>query len=212
MYNILLACDSNYYNQWTKNCIRSIQNFVPWIDITVIIVNPDKIDEISDVRYIYDYIIFENEKSKISYYQAVRFLKCADIFPNSELVMSIDCDTLLTDSFSKENFKSVCRIIHVQRHQKDKRWMAGLVTYGDDNNFRNRFKEKLLEIPIENWPWGHDQTVLNKLSEEFDYNKLFVGDWMSFGRGRGKFLTLKGDQKTGSSYLEIYNNIINGIS
>lgn len=211
MYNILLACDTSYYNQWTKNCIKSIKHFVPWVDITVIVVNPYKIEQLPDIKYVFDYVDFKNNSSKIPYYQALRFLKCAEIFPDNSFVMSIDCDTVLTQKFSKEDFVSVCESIHVQRHQKDKRWMAGLVTFGNSIDFRNRIREKLLSIPIEDWKYGWDQEVLKSLSDEFNFKKLMVGDWMSFGRGRGKFLTLKGDQKNSLGYLEIYNEIIGGI-
>jgi lipopolysaccharide biosynthesis glycosyltransferase len=206
MYNILLACDNLYYDRWAKNCIKSIQRFAPWINITVVVVNPNSIEEIANVRYVYDYFNFKNENSKIPYYQAVRFLKCADIFPNNELVMSIDCDTLLTRSFAKEHFISICNNIHVLQHHKVQRWMAGLVTYGRDNIFRNLLKERLLELPIEDWIYGRDQEILNSLSNTFYYNKLKVGDWMSFGKGRGKFLTLKGDQKFTEKYLTNYAN------
>jgi len=209
MYNILLACDSSYYNTWTKNCINSIQKLVPWVTVTVVIVNPINIQELPNVKYIYDYIKFENETSKISYYQAVRFLKCADIFSNNELVMTIDCDTILTTPFSEKEFKSVCETIHIQRHQKDIRWMAGLVTYGQDNNFRKRLQQELLSQPINEWTYGWDQHVLNMLSQEFRYKKLMVGEWMSFGRGKGTFLTLKGDQKTSKGYLNNYNQGLN---
>jgi hypothetical protein len=34
---------------------------------------------------------------------------------------------------------------------------------------------------------------------------------MSFGRGGGIFLTLKGDQKIAESYLEIYNGILKNV-
>lgn len=211
MYNILLASDTSYYNQWTKNCIKSIKHFVPWIDITVIVVNPYEIEKLPDIKYVFDYVDFKNNSSKIPYYQALRFLKCAEIFPDNNLVMSIDCDTVLTKKFSKDEFVSICESIHVQRHQKDKRWMAGLVTYGNSTDFRNRLKEKLLSLPIEDWKYGWDQEVLKSLSDEFIFKKLMVGDWMSFGRGGGKFLTLKGDQKTSLGYLENYNGIIGGI-
>lgn len=211
MYNILLACDTSYYNQWTKNCIKSIKHFVPWIDITVIIVNPYEIEKLPDIQYAFDYVDFKNNSSKVPYYQAVRFLKCAEIFPDNSFVMSIDCDTVLTRKFSKDEFVSICESIHVQRHQKDKRWMAGLVTFGKDTKFRKQFRERLLSFPLENWSYGRDQDVLEEMSFDFAYKKLYVGDWMSFGRGGGRFLTLKGDQKTSPGYLENYNGIIGGI-
>jgi hypothetical protein len=106
---------------------------------------------------------------------------------------------------TEKEFEGVCREISVQRHQKDIRWMAGLVTYGTDNHFRQRLQQELLSRPIEEWTYGWDQDVLDNLSHEFRYKKLMVGEWMSFGRGRGIFLTLKGDQKTSEGYLNNYN-------
>ena len=208
MSNILLACDSNYYQTWTVNCIKSIQKYVPWIKITVVVVNPNNIDEISNVMYVYDYVDFPNEDSKIAYYQAVRFIKCADLFSNNELVMSIDCDTILTKLFSQEEFKTLCSNITVLRHHKADRWMAGLVTYGNTNHFRKKIKDQLLSLSVDQWNYGWDQTILNQLSVEFNYIPTEVGEWMSFGKGRGKFLTLKGSQKVKEKFLNNYNTII----
>ena len=212
MYNILLACDLEYYNTWAINCAKSIQKFTPWINIHIVIVNPGKTyEKIPEVKYYEDHIEFPNDSCKIPYYQAVRFLKCADIFTNDELVMSIDCDTLCTRSFTKNEFHTIVSSIHVQRHQKNVRWMAGLVTYGNDSTFRNEFKEKLMSIPIENWQYGWDQDILNMLDNQYHYNRLNVGEWMSFGRGGGTFLTLKGDQKIAEGYLEIYKGILKNV-
>lgn len=212
MYNILLACDSDYYHKWTINCIKSIKRYVPWISINIVIVNPLDIIEEDNVNYFYEVKNFSSNASKIAYYQAVRFLKCHEIFKNGEQVMSIDCDTLLTKSFTEKEFSDVCQEIHVQRHQKNIRWMAGLVTYGNNNLFRNRLYEELVSMPEETWKPGRDQDVLKKLSEEFRFHPLYVGDWMSFGRGGGKFLTLKGDQKISEGYLDIYSKVLKEIN
>ncbi len=208
--NIFIACDGLYYTQWGINCLRSIQHHVPWIKLTAHIVNPTDVNELPGVRYFYEEQLFENDSSKISYYQAVRFVKCAEYFANNELVMSIDCDTVLMRSFSPQEFQKITEIVSVQRHQKDKRWMAGLVTYGT-NNFRQRFREELLKEPFNTWIYGKDQDVLEVLNKEFEYNKLMVGDWMSFGRGGGTFLTLKGDQKTSEGYLNNYKQGLQNI-
>lgn len=209
--NILFSCDKNYYETWAINLIKSINFYNPWISITCIIVGKDQIDKIKNVNYVRDEIDLSKIKNPVAYFQAVRFLKCAEIFANKELVMSIDCDTLCTRKFDKEHFIKTCKDVSVQGHHKKDRWMAGLVTYGDDNIFRQRFREKLLEIPVQDWPWGYDQSVLNYLSREFIYSKLAVGDWMSFGRGKATFLTLKGDQKISPGYLETYNEILKKI-
>jgi lipopolysaccharide biosynthesis glycosyltransferase len=206
--NIFIACDGLYYDQWGVNCLKSIQKHTPWINLTVHIVNPLTKIEIIDVRYFYEDKKFVNEFSKISYYQSVRFLKCPEYFSNNELVMSIDCDSILANSFSKDEFKSVAEKISILHHHKCDRWMAGLVTYGSDNFFRNAYKEFLLSKSIEEWEYGWDQDVLQELSKKFNFNRLDVGDWMSFGKGNGNFLTLKGDQKTTLKYLKNYNKIM----
>lgn len=209
MYNILLACDLVYYNIWAINCAKSIQKFAPWVAIHIVIVNPtDFYEKLSNINYYEDHVEFANDQCKIAYYQAVRFLKCAEIFLNNELVMTIDCDTLCTKSFTENKFNAILSSVHVQRHQKNIRWMAGLVTFGNNNNFRKELREKLLELPLEQWSYGWDQSVLNELDIAYHYKKLYVGDWMSFGRGSGTFLTLKGGQKTASGYLKIYNDVL----
>jgi len=212
MYNILLACDSVYYDTWAINCIRSIQKFTPWVNVHIVIVNPkNSYHKISGVNYYEDVIDFPNESCKVAYYQAVRFLKCAELFPNNELVMTIDCDTLCTREFTKNELHTILSSIHVQRHQKDIRWMAGLVTYGNDSKFRNEFREQLLKLPLEKWPYGWDQDILNSLHSTYNYKTLKVGEWMSFGRGNGTFLTLKGDQKISEGYLNTYQSILKNI-
>jgi hypothetical protein len=202
--NIFIACDGIYYEQWGMNCLKTIRYHVPWINLTAHIVNPVSKFELDNVTYHYEERSFVSEASRISYYQAVRFLKCYDYFPNDELVMTIDCDTVLMKPFTQKEFIKLCRNISVQRHQKDIRWMAGLVTYGSDSLFKQRLQQELLSRNIDDWSYGWDQDVLDKLSNEFAYNKLMVGEWMSFGRGRGIFLTLKGDQKTSEGYLNNY--------
>lgn len=210
--NILLGCDSLYYNQWAINCIKSIQKYVPWLSVHIFIVNPlDNYEKLSGVKYYEEFIKFPNDTCKVAYYQAVRFLKCAEIFPSDELVMSIDCDTLCTRSFSEDDFKSITSSIHVQRHQKNIRWMAGLVTYGDNSKFRNDFRTELLKLPLDLWPYGWDQDILNSLDSVYHYKKLNVGEWMSFGRGGGTFFTLKGDQKILEGYLDVYHNILKNV-
>jgi lipopolysaccharide biosynthesis glycosyltransferase len=210
--NIFIACDGIYYNDWGLNCLRSIKFHVPWINLTAHIVNPLEKNELEGVKYFYEEKQFDNDTSKIAYYQAVRFLKCFEYFPNNELVMTIDVDTVLMRPFSESEFIDLCNKISVQRHQKDIRWMAGLVTYGCEQDFRKQFKKELESIPLEDWTYGLDQDILEKLSNTYSYHKLAVGDWMSFGRGRGTFLTLKGDQKTSPGYLNNYKESLKQVT
>lgn len=204
MYNILLACDTEYYHTWAINCIKSIQFYVPWIKITVAICNPKDINEIPKINYHYVNYNFTNEDSKIPYFQALRFLLCAELFPNDENVLSIDCDTILTRSFTQLDFENLCKTQHVLKHHKENRWLAGFITFGKDD-FRHKFREYLLQIPITNWTYGRDQEVLKTLSSEYKFKPIEIGNWVSFGKGKGIFLTLKGSQKNSIKYMPNYN-------
>lgn len=211
MNNILLACDSHYYSKWAMNLIKSIHHYSPMMNITALIVNPDGITELPNVQYVYDYIDFPNEECKVAYYQAVRFLKCYDIFPNKELVMTIDCDSICRKKIDILEFVLICEEVHVLKHPLKDRLLAGLVTFGRNNKFRKRFKEELLSKPIEEWTYGWDQEVLLHLSKEFDY-KLLDNRWMSIGKiADGVFYTLKGSQKEKPNFLGRYNNILKDI-
>lgn len=206
--NIFIACDGKYYDNWGVNCLKTIQKFNPWILLTAHIVNPISRNELPRVQYFYENKTFVNESSQISYYQAVRFIKCSEYFPNNELVMTIDCDTVCTRAFSMHEFEILCKSIHVQRHHKADKWMAGLVTYGADASFRNDFKTNLCNEPLDNWKYGRDQDVLNNMANNYNFKKLNVGEWMSFGKGRGIFITLKGTQKTKDKFLKNYKDVI----
>ena len=86
--------------------------------------------------------------------------------------------------------------------------MAGLVTYGDSSEFRIEYRNTLLSRPLKDWRYGWDQEVLNILSEKYNFEKLRVGEWLSFGKGKGVFLTLKGEQKVKNKFLDVYKNIL----
>lgn len=202
--NIFLACDNNYYHQWAVNCINSIQKYCPEISITVLVVNPDNIKEIKGVRYFYENKKFKNADSEIAYYQAVRFLKAPEIFTNSELVLILDVDTICTKPVNMLDLKNIAKNICVLKHHKDDRWLAGFITLGNTSGFRDRYKELLLSKPIDDWKYGHDQDILKELANEFSFLPINVGTWMSFGKGDGVFLTLKGDQKVSPKYLPRY--------
>lgn len=204
MANLLISCDTDYYNKWAINLINSLKKFVPWIKIHAVVINPNNINVIEGVNYYYDNIKFKNSDSKIAYYQASRFLKCYELFPNNELVMSVDCDSLCTQPFSCQEFENVCSSISVLKHHKTNRWLAGLVTFGSSNQFRKEFRNRLLEKDIGDWKPGYDQDILRSLEQKYKFTESIPGDWMGFGYKKGKFITLKGEQKTASKYISIY--------
>lgn len=205
MAKLLISCDTEYYNSWAVNLINSLKKYVPWMDIHVIVVNPSNITKINNVTYHFDDIKFSSTENSIAYYQAVRFLKCYDIFSNNELVMTIDCDSLCTESFSKKEFIDACSTVSVLKHHKTNRWLAGLVTFGSNNDFRVDFKNQLLAKPIDQWQPGYDQEILRALVEKYNVKESVPGEWIGFGYKKGKFITLKGEQKVALKYITIYN-------
>ena len=207
-FNILIGADWKYYSNWCINLINTTRQYNPWINIHVVIVNPEDYIPIEGVNYYHDIVDFPNEECKVAYYQAVRFLKVPEIFPNDELVITLDCDTVCSRPFNELDYLKVAQTIHVQRHQKADKWMAGLVTYGSSSQFRHEFKDRLMARPLEDWRYGWDQDVLNEMAKEYSFEKLRVGEWLSFGKGKGLFLTLKGEQKVKRKFLDVYNNIL----
>lgn len=204
MSNVLISCDSKYYKNWGISLIRSLRQCVPWINITVIIINAEEKNEVFGVNYYYDNIEISNNESRIAYYQAARFLKCCDIFPNNELVMTVDCDSICTREFTTDQFNNIAKNINFFKHPFKDRLLAGIVTFGEDPKFRKRFKELLMSEPYEKWKYGRDQLVIGMLAAEFDYG-LLGDDWMSMGKEEtGVFYTLKGNQKNTDIYIKRY--------
>jgi hypothetical protein len=208
--NIFIACSSGYYHNWAINFTRSLKKFAPWAKIHILIINPVFIEELDNVSYYYEYVDIVNFDARISYYQAVRFLRCSEIFSKNELVAIIDADTVLIKPLEYTKFIEICKKITILLHPKTNRWLAGFVTLGDDSIFRNKFKQRLEELPICKWEYGQDQKILSRLSSEFEFNSLPI-EWMNFGKIRKNyFITLKGDHKK-NRFKEIYNTIISKI-
>ena len=209
-YNILVGCDQNYYDEWAKNLLVSIRHYAPWVNLHAHIVNPTHINKVDGVNYTTESKEFQNEKQRIGYLQSVRFLKVAEKFTDKDLVMTLDVDTICTRKFTKQQFEEATSKITCLRHLKDKRWLAGLVTYGE-KGFRQEFAKRLLDKPFEDWAPFHDQNVLDELSKKYNFfeqpPRLF---WMSIGKNGNQsvFLTLKGNQKNKDKYLDTFRKFI----
>lgn len=207
-FNILIACDQKYYDDWGVPLLKSIRHYNPWISLHCHIVNPDSKNELSFVDYTYEDISFVNEDSRVGYLQAVRFLIADSKFKSNQYVMTLDADTICTKSFIEEDFFNLFKHNTILRHPKDGRWLAGLVCLGP-NDFRKEFSARLLEQPIEEWKFGRDQDILALLATKHKFNAVSK-TWISIGKnGLGSvFLTLKGTQKYSEKYLKIYNEYI----
>lgn len=204
-HHILLSCDEIYYREWTMNCARSIQHHVPWMQITINLVNTtDAVEKIPGIRYHHTEIDFSGFRSPVAYYQASRFLVADELFKDTDHVMLLDCDTVCTRSFSPEEFVEICSRVSVLWNQKSGRWLAGLVTLGANLDFIKEYKRHLLLADPSRWSYGYDQDALKNLAQQFNFSPVTFGQWISLGKGPGIFLTLKGSQKQKSKYLNLF--------
>jgi len=204
--NLLISCDQIYYTDWAINLLKSIKYYCPNLHLHCNIINPDYKNEIEGVNYYYEEKDFNNDNSKISYLQSSRFIKVAD-FDIQEKFVTIDTDTICTKKFDVTELISVIDRTSILKHRKKDRWLAGFVSF-TNNNFRKEFRELLFKDPIDSWLPGRDQIVLDQLANKYNYTVL-DGDWMSIGKNDNSvFLTLKGEQKYTDKYLSKFKGFI----
>lgn len=207
-YNILIGCDQAYYNQWAVPLLSSIQQHNPWINLHCHIVNPTKNNSLKNVDITSEKIEFTSEESKISYLQSVRFLAVSDKFNKDEKVITLDADSICTRKIEQKKLNELFKKQYVLRHHKEARWLAGFIPF-TDNGFRQEYAKQLKNIPVDKWLWGRDQTILNKLANEYNFEKLNPL-WMAIGKNKtgSAFLTLKGKQKETDKYLNVYKTYL----
>jgi len=208
-YNVLIGCDQNYYDTWAVPLLLSIQRHNPWIHLHCHVVNPTKENILDSVDITSEQLEFASNESKIAYLQSVRFLAVANKFRKNEKVITLDADSICTREIGRTAIERLFEKQHVLKHHKENRWLAGFVTFLD-NGFRQEYAKELNSIPIDKWKWGRDQTVLNKLADEYQFEKLDQL-WMAIGKNRNSsaFLTLKGEQKETDKYLNVYRKYLN---
>jgi hypothetical protein len=211
LYNVVLGCDQTYYDDWAVPLLLSIHRHNPWISLHCHIVNPTKRNTLKYANITSEQRIFANEEAKISYLQSVRFLVAEEKFSNNENVFTLDADTICTRPIENPiEINELFQKQHILKHQKEDRWLAGLVVF-NQNGFRQALYKELTSIPFDDWKWGRDQTVLNTFAKDFNFES--VGrKWMSVGKIKNSssvFLTLKGNQKYSDKYLNNYNKYKN---
>ena len=209
-YNILIGCDQKYYDDWGVHLLKSIYDRNKWLEhcLHCHIVNPTKFDPLPYVNYTTEYRNFESQESKISYLQAVRFLKVAEKIDSNNLFLTLDADTICTRSFIEKDFSMLFDQINVLLHRKSKHWLAGFITF-NSVDFAQNYSKILLELPINEWRYGRDQVILANLSKQYEFNSIGP-DWMYYGKNtKGSvFYTLKGTQKIKNNYLDVYKRYI----
>jgi hypothetical protein len=207
-YNILIGCDQSYFDKWATPLLQSIQRHNPWIHLHCHIVNPTKENTLDSVSITSEHINFVNDESKISYLQSVRFLAVANKFHRNERVITLDADSICTREIGKTAIERLFEKQHVLKHHKENRWLAGFVVF-NDNGFRKEYANELNSVSVDNWKWGRDQTILNQLADEYNFETLDPL-WMAIGKNRNSsaFLTLKGEQKETDKYLNVYKSYL----
>ena len=207
-YNILIGCDQTYFDKWTTPLLQSIQRHNPWLNLHCHIVNPTKENTLDNVSITSEHINFANDESKISYLQSVRFLAVADKFQKNEHIITLDADSICTRKIEHKEIKNLFNKQYVLSHHKENRWLAGFVIF-NDNGFRQEYASELRSLPINDWLWGRDQTILNSLAKKYKFTKLDTS-WMSIGKNKthSAFLTLKGEQKETEKYLNVYKSYL----
>ena len=207
-FNILIGCDQTYYDQWATPLLQSIQRHNPWINLHCHIVNPTQDNTLDGVSITYETKEFASDTVKISYLQSVRFLAISNKFSKNERVITLDADSICTRKIGKTAIERLFEKQYVLKHHKENRWLAGFVVF-NDNGFRQEYARELNRIPVDNWKWGRDQTVLNQLADDYKFEKLDPL-WMAIGKNRNSsaFLTLKGEQKETDKYLNVYRKYL----
>jgi len=208
VYNLVVGVDQNYFDKWATPLLNSIITRNPNLKLHCHIVNPTKTNKIKDVDITEETLAFDNETSKISYLQSVRFLVAANKFSTLENVMTIDADTICARSYIQEEIEALFSKQHVLQHFKDGRWLAGLIAF-HNSSFRQDFAKEIQSKPLEEWEWGRDQNVLAKFSDEYNFVSA-PRNWISIGKNGAEsiFLTLKGNQKHKDKYLHIYKGYL----
>ena len=208
LYNVLIGCDQSYYDDWAVPLLKSIHHYNPEVLLHCHIVNPTVENSLANVSITTETREFLNDESKIAYLQSARFIAANSKFRKNEKVIMIDADSICTRTINDIEFTRLFAQQHILQHPKEAKWLAGFVTF-NDNGFREQYIKELCSIPVDEWKWGRDQLILNKLKDDFSFTML-PRDWMAIGKNKSNsaFLTLKGKQKTTDKYLKWYNRYI----
>ena len=204
---LLIGCDNAYYEQWAVPLLKSLNYFVPWLELHAHIVNPDNYTQLDYVKYTTEHRNFPTQDSMTAYLQAVRFKVSYEEYINQP-IMIVDSDSICTQAFFPEEYDQVVQGQTILHHPKADRWLAGFFATNNPD-FLSDYYNLLISEPFNLWQYGRDQDVLRDLSVKYNYTPASLR-WMKIGKPNKEsvFLTLKGDQKTSNKYLHHYNQFI----
>lgn len=226
---IYFSCDTNYYFKYGRPLINSIVSQIPWVSVHCHLITFDKnIDifknknvtttfEIIDSNFI-DSIPEDKSKTfssnkygfepttAITYYACARFLRSCEIFNETQSVLQIDCDSLLYNIFSKEEFDIATKNpLPTRKPKNPNRILASSLSLGTGKNgaeFRKELRNSLFSKIQTGMYWFIDQDVLEEIfNNNLDTLPVKWNNW-NFKDPEAYFRTAKGNKKDAASFQE----------
>jgi hypothetical protein len=195
------SSDTVYFNNWTKLFILSAKQYAPWAHIHVHIFDPTESDyswcnknnisissEITPVQYA------ETIDTKKGYWVNMRFVRLAELYTDSTLVIAIDSDSLFVKNLSESQFDNDLKTSWVTVRGKPQHSLGSALGFGCDN-FRHIYREKLLEHK-DNLRWFLDQEILDdmlrdnlieKMNTKYSDFSHNIESYIWTGKGNRKF-------------------------
>lgn len=226
---IYFSCDTNYYFKYGKPLIRSIVSQIPWISVHCHLITFDKnLDlfknknvtttfEVIDSNFIKSIPedknrIFSSDKygftptTTITYYACARFLRSHEIFNETQSVLQIDCDSLLCNTFSKEEFDIATKNpLPTRKPKNPNRILASSLSLGSGKTgkkFRKELHDRLLSKIKTGMYWFIDQDVLEEIfNTNLDTLPVKWNNW-NFKDPEAYFRTAKGNKKDATFFQE----------
>ena len=236
---IFFSCDLNYFHEYGIPLIKSIVNQIDWIGVHChLILKNNDFSKFTHPRVSFSYEIITDEfinsiplgkqrlakkanteiSPEIIYYSCARFMQLDKIFTDtSKNILQIDCDSLLFNKFSQQEFCTITDIPRPMRKEKNpKKIIASAISLGagvTGAEFRKKLSQLLLSEFQKNAYWFIDQHILQFIFAETDLKETIPFYWntWSFKKQKAYFRTAKGNKKDNPEYinaLEYWNNFL----
>lgn len=192
--------DTEYFNTWTKNFIKSARIHAPWAHIHLHIFDSTT----EDVQWCLDNNISVttentppeysiNLETKKAYWVNTRFIRIPELFDDNVSLIAIDSDSLFKNNLTESQFDNDLQTSWVTVRGENNASLGSAVGFSNDNS-RFLLREKLLEHR-HNLKWFLDQQILDSmlLKKEIGTMDLRYSDF--FTQPNSFVWTGKGDRK-----------------
>lgn len=209
------AADKEYFDLYGKALALSLKARAPWAKIHVHLYNPTPLQlswcDSKNISYTHETVIIDNVDKLRTYYACVRFIRIPEIFKDTALVLSLDCDQLANNTIPETKFDQDTNQSRVTI-KKNGESLASAIAFGRDN-FRKEYMNRLIKkFDSDEIYWFLDQDILNDLIREKQV--LTMGfDWTGTKMTEHQMMwTAKGERKnTKEQYVKLlahYNSIV----